>query len=37
MIYTHEVENMCCISKEPKHGPSPSPEEGKWAKAYLWP
>lgn len=34
MIYTHEVENMCCISKGPKHGPAPIPEEGKWVKAY---
>lgn len=34
MIYSHEVENMCTISKGPKHGPAPIPEEGKWIKAY---
>lgn len=34
MIYSHEVENMCTISKGPKHGPAPIPEEGKWIRAY---
>ncbi|MBQ8509545.1 MAG: iron-sulfur cluster assembly scaffold protein [Clostridia bacterium] len=34
MNYTHEVEQMCCVAKGPKHGPAPIPEEGKWVKAY---
>ncbi len=33
MNYTHEVEQMCCVAKGPKHGPAPIPEEGKWVKA----
>ena len=32
MIYSHEVEHMCCVAKGPNHGPSPIPEEGKWVK-----
>lgn len=32
--YSQEVEKMCCVSKGPKHGPAPIPEEGKWVKAY---
>jgi len=34
MNYTHEVEQMCCVAKGPKHGPAPIPEEGRWVKAY---
>lgn len=34
MNYSHEVESMCCVTKGPKHGPAPIPEEGKWVKAY---
>lgn len=34
MIYTHEVEQMCPITKGPNHGPAPIPEEGRWVKAY---
>lgn len=34
MIYSHEVESMCCVAKGPKHGPAPIPEEGKWVKVY---
>ena len=34
MNYTHEVEQMCCVAKGPKHGPTPIPEEGRWVKAY---
>ena len=30
MVYSHEVENMCCVAKGPNHGPAPIPEEGKW-------
>ncbi|OPY59286.1 MAG: hypothetical protein A4E55_00274 [Pelotomaculum sp. PtaU1.Bin035] len=34
MIYSHEVENMCIVTKGPKHGPAAIPEEGKWVKVY---
>lgn len=34
MNYSHEVERMCVLSKGPKHGPAPIPEEGQWVKAY---
>ena len=34
MNYSHEVERMCSLTKGPKHGPAPIPEEGKWVKAY---
>ena len=33
MQFTHEVEQMCCVAKGPKHGPAPIPQEGKWTKA----
>lgn len=33
MIYSHEVEHMCCVAKGPNHGPAPIPEEGKWIQA----
>ncbi len=33
MIYSHEVQHMCCIAKGPKHGPAPIPEEGKWVRS----
>ena len=33
MVYTKEVENMCCVAKGPNHGPAPIPEEGKWVQA----
>ena len=29
MQYSHEVEQMICVNKGPKHGPAPIPEEGK--------
>jgi len=32
--YTSEVQDMCPVTKGPKHGPSPIPEEGRWVKAY---
>jgi NifU-like protein involved in Fe-S cluster formation len=32
MIYSHEVQHMCCVKKGPNHGPAPIPEEGKWVK-----
>ena len=34
MNYSAEVEKMCVVTKGPKHGPAPIPEEGKWVKAY---
>ena len=33
MIYTTEVEKMCCVLKGADHGPAPIPEEGKWVKS----
>ena len=33
MVYTHEVQQMCCVAKGPNHGPAPIPEEGKWIQA----
>jgi NifU-like protein involved in Fe-S cluster formation len=33
MIYTTEVEHMCCVAKGANHGPAPIPEEGRWVQA----
>ena len=33
MNFTHEVEQMVCVAKGPKHGPAPIPQEGAWTKA----
>ncbi len=33
MQYSREVEEMVCVKKGPKHGPSPIPEEGKWVQS----
>ncbi|CDN33015.1 nitrogen-fixing protein NifU [Mucinivorans hirudinis] len=33
MIYSHEVQQQCCVKKGPNHGPAPIPEEGKWVRA----
>ena len=33
MNFTHEVDQMVCVAKGPKHGPAPIPQEGKWTKA----
>ncbi len=33
MIYSHEVQHMCCVKKLRDHGPAPIPEEGKWVQA----
>lgn len=33
MVYSKEVQNMCCVAKGPNHGPAPIPEEGKWVQA----
>lgn len=33
MMYSHEVEHMCCVAKGPNHGPAPIPQEGKWVQA----
>lgn len=34
MNYSHEVEQMCTVTKGANHGPAPIPEEGKWVQAY---
>ena len=34
MNYSNEGMNMCTVTKGPKHGPAPIPEEGKWVKSY---
>jgi len=33
MIYSHEVQQMCCVKKGADHGSAPIPQEGKWVKA----
>lgn len=33
MIYSHEVQHMCPVTKGCNHGPAPIPEEGKWVQA----
>ena len=33
MEYSHEVMNMCKVTKGTDHGPAPIPEEGQWIKA----
>ncbi len=33
MIYSAEVNNMCCVAKGANHGPAPIPEEGKWVQS----
>ena len=30
---SREVQEMCTVTKGPKHGPAPIPEEGKWVQA----
>ncbi len=30
MVYSREVENMCCVKVDARHGCAPIPEEGKW-------
>ena len=30
MIYTSEIEKMCCVAKGPQNGPAPIPQEGQW-------
>ncbi len=30
MIYTSEIEGMCCVAKGPQNGPAPIPQEGQW-------
>ena len=32
MIYSAEVQHMCCVAKGAYHGPAPIPEEGKWVQ-----
>ncbi len=33
MIYSHEVQHMCSVTKGCNHGPAPIPEEGKWVQS----
>lgn len=33
MIYSTEVQQMCCVAKGPNHGPAPIPQEGRWVQA----
>ena len=33
MIYSHEVQQMCCVKKGANHESAPIPEEGKWVVA----
>ena len=33
MIYSAEVEEMCCVKKGANHGPAPIPQEGQWTQA----
>jgi len=33
MIYSAEVENMCCVKRIEGHGPAPIPQEGQWTRA----
>ena len=33
MVYSKEVENMCCVAKGANHENAPIPEEGKWVHA----
>ena len=33
LVYSHEVESMCCVAKGPNHGPAPIPEEGRWVQS----
>ncbi len=32
MIYSHEVQNMCSVTKGADHGPAAIPQEGKWTQ-----
>lgn len=33
MMYSAEVEHMCCVAKGANHGPAPIPQEGRWVQA----
>lgn len=33
MIYSNEVNEMCCVKQGVQHGAAPIPEEAKWVKA----
>lgn len=33
MQYSHEVKEMICVKRGPRHNPAPIPEEGKWVYA----
>lgn len=32
MIYSHEIETMCCVTKGANHGSAAIPQEGKWTQ-----
>ncbi len=33
MVYSHEVQEMCCVMKGANHPSAPIPEEGKWVRS----
>ena len=33
LVYSHEVQGMCCVKKGANHASAPIPEEGKWVRA----
>ncbi|MDY2827745.1 MAG: hypothetical protein SOU27_00550 [Sodaliphilus sp.] len=33
MVYSQEVQNMCCVAKGANHPSAPIPEEGKWVRS----
>ena len=33
MVYSHEVQEMCCVKKGANHPSAPIPEEGKWVRS----
>ena len=33
MVYSHEVQEMCCVAKGANHPSAPIPEEGKWVRS----
>jgi NifU-like protein involved in Fe-S cluster formation len=33
MIYSHEVQQMCCVKQGAAHPSAPIPEEGKWVRS----
>ena len=33
LVYSHEVQEMCCVKKDANHPSAPIPEEGKWVRS----